>query len=637
MCDPDHRLIRIRKGNQMQAATTMKTVRRARIRAHQAAMVSAVILFAAVGCSNGGGGSGAAGPGGGAGGMSGGQGGPGTNPSGSASGPGLPAGGSTWNGSTGVSATPRLPGGGVLTSTPLAPGCTPASANECPSVGGACATGAGQTVQVKQFGTLCLWEEKILTLPATSIEYIEETVAGQTYYRFRVTFHPGFVDNTYGKNSIGWPPVRGHRWSDLVKSDHTELQLFDKSDRLALHFKMDYISPDSSKSCGYGTLGVKGGDGSMLVGDPRHVLAVSTSLDRSLNACGYCSSAACGGSCTVNSPATDKNYTPHPLTPKWDYRVQYDVWIASEAFGASGFGRANISYVHASPAKTPEETLIVTPRPCPPPWDTPYPPGGGTGGTGGSGGYPPGEGTGGSGGYPPSGGAGGSGGYPPGGSCPVNWTEYLTSEGTQSCMPVPTPPPGGGAPVCPAGWSAYLLSEGAVCLPTPTPGPNGPVCPVNWTLYVTSEGAVCIPEPGRDPNSGAPVCPAGWNAYLLSEGAVCLPKPGGGTPDSGPRCPVDWSTYVSSEGAVCVPKPGRAPGGGGGMVCPADWRTYLTSEGASTCIPVTGRGGDGEPTCPVNWTLYITSEGAACVPVPRNGACPAGYKPDLTTEGGRCR
>jgi hypothetical protein len=605
----------------MQGRNTMKIGRRSHSREAFFA-----ILFVLAGCSGGGGRTGAAGPAGGTGGMSGGAG-PG---GGTASSPGLPAGGSTWNGSRGVSSAPRLPGGGVQTNTPLAPGCTPASANECPTVGGACATGAGQTVQVKQFGTLCLWEQKLLTLPATTIEYIEETVAGQTYYRFRVTFNPGFVDNSYGKNSIGWPPVRGHRWSDLVKSDHTELQLFDKSDRLALHFKMDYISPDSSKSCGYGTLGVKGGDGAMLVGDRAHVLAVSTSLDRSLNACGYCSSPACGGSCTVNSPATDTSYTPNPLTPRWDYRVQYDVWVASEAFGASGFGKANISYVHASPAKTPEDTLIVTPRPCPPPWDTPYPPGDGTGGTGGYGG-----------------GTGGSGGSPPGGPCPVDWTAYLTSEGTQACMPVPTSPPGGDAPVCPAGWTAYLLSEGAVCLPTPTPGPNGPACPVNWTVYITSEGAVCIPEPGRDPGNGGPVCPAGWTAYLLSEGAVCLPTPGKGTPGSGPRCPVDWSTYVTSEGAVCVPTPGPAPGGGGtggsggpgggGMVCPADWRTYLTSEGASTCIPVPGRGGDGESTCPVDWTVYLSSEGAVCVPVPLNGACPAGYQPDLTSEGGRCR
>ena len=40
------------------------------------------------------------------------------------------------------------------------------------------------------------------------------------------------------------------------------------------------------------------------------VLAAASSLDRNLNACGYCMSPACpGGDCRVNSPTTDLNYT----------------------------------------------------------------------------------------------------------------------------------------------------------------------------------------------------------------------------------------------------------------------------------------------------------------------------------------
>ena len=42
-----------------------------------------------------------------------------------------------------------------------------------------------------------------------------------------------------------------------------------------MHFKMDYISADgSAQRAAIGTLGVHGGDGSMLVGDRAHVLAV---------------------------------------------------------------------------------------------------------------------------------------------------------------------------------------------------------------------------------------------------------------------------------------------------------------------------------------------------------------------------
>ena len=572
-----------------------------------------LLLLAAAACGSSGGGSGSTDGSGKGTGTDTGKG-TGTNTSTSTGAPGGSAGGtptpgSTWNGSSGVGASPRLPGGGAVSNTPLAPGCAPASANECPTLNGACATGAGKTVEVRQYGTLCLWEERVLTLPATTIEYLEEAVGGQTYYRFRVTFNPGFVDNSYGVNSIGWPPRRGHRWSDLVKSDHTELQLFDKEGRMAMHFKMDYISPDSSRSCGYGTLGITGGDGAMLVGDPAHVLAVTTSLDRSLNACGYCSSPACGGSCTVNSPATDDNYTPNPLTPNWDYRVQYDVWIASAAFAGSAFGHANISYVHASPAKTPEETLTVTPKPCPPPWSTPYPPP--TPPTD----EPP---------TPPT---------PPPGSCPVGWVEYLTSEGAV-CVPTPTTPPGGGAPTCPVDWTVFITSEGAVCLPTPStpPGGGAPTCPVGWVEYLTSEGAVCLPTPTTPPGGGAPTCPVDWTVYLTSEGAVCLPTPS--TPPGGgsPTCPVDWTVYLTSEGAICVPQPGETPMGGA-PVCPENWTLYLTSEGAFTCTPTPG----GSPqTCPVDWTLYLTSEGAACLPQPRNGVCPAGYKPDVASEGARC-
>ena len=43
----------------------------------------------------------------------------------------------------------------------------------------------------------------------------------------------------------------------------------------------------------------------MLVGDAKYVLASTSSLDRNLNGCGYCKSAACGGDCTVDSPVTD--------------------------------------------------------------------------------------------------------------------------------------------------------------------------------------------------------------------------------------------------------------------------------------------------------------------------------------------
>jgi len=225
----------------------------------------------------------------------------------------------------------------------------------------------------------------------------------------------------------------------------------------------------------------------MVLGNRDHILAVTTSSDRALNACGYCEIDACGGDCRVNSPMTDANYTPNPATPNWDFRMVYEVWIAAEAFGDAGFGKANISYVHASPAKTEEETLTVTPMACPPDWEVPYlPRDPGTGGTGGSGsGGTGGASTGGSGGSSGSGGSGTGGtGGSTGSQCPINQEIYLTSEGAEVCVPTPTDM------TCPVNWEYYLTSEGEeTCVPTPNE--NGE-CPEGFTLDLASEGQYCI-------------------------------------------------------------------------------------------------------------------------------------------------
>lgn len=206
----------------------------------------------------------------------------------------------------------------------------------------------------------------------------------------------------------------GHTFKDLVESDHLELELFDKAGNDDLHIAVDYISVDPSKPCGYGTLGVTGGEGQVFSGSASDVLAVATSLDRDLNGCGYC--------LTESSPATDSNYTPNPQYPKWDFRVVYELWIDAAAFGSSGFQKALVSFVHASPSKIGTPTLDVTPMSCPPGWDQPLCSaelsgegvncGTGSGGSGGSGGT--------------SGDAGGI--------CPAGWVPDLESEG-RFCVP----------------------------------------------------------------------------------------------------------------------------------------------------------------------------------------------------------
>jgi hypothetical protein len=150
----------------------------------------------------------------------------------------------------------------------------------------------------------------------------------------------------------------GHTFRDLVGSDHAEIQLLDSNGDVAVHFKLDYLSESSAAPSGYESLGVDGGEGDLLIGEPEWILASATSMDRNLNACGL-------GSFLEDSPATDESYTPHPDASDWDYRVAYEVWVSSAAFGNSGFGSALIENVHASPSKGEGNTLDVEPAPCP--------------------------------------------------------------------------------------------------------------------------------------------------------------------------------------------------------------------------------------------------------------------------------
>jgi hypothetical protein len=218
--------------------------------------------------------------------------------------------------------------------------------------------------------------------PAATLEQVLECAEEGDAVHLRLTFHPSFVDNTYGANAIGWgddaadpAPVMmdgmmmkkkkgkgGHTFRDLVGSDHAEIIVKDGNDNVVVHFKLDYLSEDPTASSGYGSLGVLGGEGEMIVGDPADIVAYMTSMDRNMNERGY-------ASYTVDSPETDALYTPNPATPEWDYRVVYEAWIDADAFGNAGFGGALIEFVHASPSKADSNTLEVEPGDCPPPPD----------------------------------------------------------------------------------------------------------------------------------------------------------------------------------------------------------------------------------------------------------------------------
>jgi hypothetical protein len=230
--------------------------------------------------------------------------------------------------------------------------------------------------------TICYSGEGDLTPddPSGVIEQVIETIEGKTYLHLRVTFDPRFVDNTYGANaSSGWVnkmaapkggPMGGmaakaaHTFKDLLGSDHVELVLVDGDGNTVLDFKVDYVSENPDAPCGYGTLGVGGGEGKMVTGDASAIVGVATSIDRNLNGCGYC--------LTTDSPVTDESFTVDPSAPNWDFRVVYEVWIDFSVFKGLGFGGAYIPTVHASPSMASTNTIDVEPEPCPPDWDTPY-------------------------------------------------------------------------------------------------------------------------------------------------------------------------------------------------------------------------------------------------------------------------
>jgi hypothetical protein len=244
-----------------------------------------------------------------------------------------------------------------LGAPPLAPGAGPGTASACGMASGLLPqTPTGPGIQRE-----CFFGADNTTAVQATIERVLERVDGVDYVHARLTFNPHFVDNSYGVNAVGWQGSKNgtHTFKDLVGSDHAELIFENGRGEVALHVKLDYISQDASRPSGYGSLGVSGGEGKVLAGNAAHIAAVTTSLDRNLNGCGY-------GQYTQDSPATDAAYTPNPKAPNWDYRVTYELWIRAAAFGTAGVGPTYIESVHASPSKTGSNTVIVAEGPCPP-------------------------------------------------------------------------------------------------------------------------------------------------------------------------------------------------------------------------------------------------------------------------------
>jgi hypothetical protein len=184
-----------------------------------------------------------------------------------------------------------------------------------------------------------------------------------------VVFNPGFVDLTYGENVVGW---NRHTFASLVGSDHVEIQVRDCNQNTVFFGKLDLITADAEAPSGYASQGPFGGDGEIIEGDASDILSFGTSFDDNLNYYGYADSLT-----MVSSPPTDSNYTENPDYPYWQYFAIYRITLDPAAFGVDAegnvcYGDVQMTYVHASPAKTPLETVTVTEGPPPDTLDNPF-------------------------------------------------------------------------------------------------------------------------------------------------------------------------------------------------------------------------------------------------------------------------
>jgi hypothetical protein len=202
-------------------------------------------------------------------------------------------------------------------------------------------------------GQLCFNGENGVNATANwTITYTTDPVNDKV--KIKATLSKNFVDNTYGTNAIGWPG--GHTFNQLVGSDHLILSLLDGNNVKKMETKLDYITASAEAPSGYKSLGVLGGDGSMIIGSSSDVLSVVTSLDKNFNQYGYV--------LTTNSPSTNADYAPNATYPNWIYEVWYEMEVRLSAFGSAGFGKVGITGVHASPSKTGNNTELVTEGPC---------------------------------------------------------------------------------------------------------------------------------------------------------------------------------------------------------------------------------------------------------------------------------
>jgi hypothetical protein len=209
----------------------------------------------------------------------------------------------------------------------------------------------------------CVYPPENTPCPAGSFTFVFVDGVG---LHIRYDQFPAPNDNSYGTNAVGWGS-HGHKFTDLVGSDHAGFQLVDPGGVVRLSFNVDYISANLSAPSGYASLGVTGGDGKMIVGTADGISATSSLANNlnNINIPGLFNAAHVQqfGSVNllINSPPTDAGHTTYaisdPTLTGWDFHDTYFVDISLAKLASLGFDAAtwrvepNLSQLHNSPAK----------------------------------------------------------------------------------------------------------------------------------------------------------------------------------------------------------------------------------------------------------------------------------------------
>ena len=149
---------------------------------------------------------------------------------------------------------------------------------------------------------------------------------------YQITYRqdPSQTDNTYGRGSSSSWGGQQRNFTDMLSGQAAEFRFLDANGNTVLDVATDYVSKSSSFPSGYGTLGVKGGNGAVISGSSSHVISCDTTLSHNLN----------------QSSSFYKCTTDSPTSSSWDNVSGYTIVVDGKTFGSAGWGGVAIPECH---------------------------------------------------------------------------------------------------------------------------------------------------------------------------------------------------------------------------------------------------------------------------------------------------